>query len=84
MFKFTNIVMLFAPIGVAGAIAYTVSTMGFDVMWNLAKLVLTLYAALVVFVCCVFVPVALIARIDLRRFLKPWRSPRRLHCHRQL
>ena len=42
MFKFTNIVMLFAPIGVAGAIAYTVSTMGFDVMWNLVKLLLTL------------------------------------------
>lgn len=75
MFKFTNIVMLFAPIGVAGAIAYTVSTMGLDVMWNLAKLVLTLYAALVVFVCCVFVPVALIARIDLRRFLKAVAEP---------
>jgi proton glutamate symport protein len=75
MFKFTNIVMLFAPIGVAGAIAYTVSTMGFDVMWNLAKLVLTLYAALVVFVCCVFVPVALIARLDLRRLFKAVAEP---------
>jgi Na+/H+-dicarboxylate symporter len=75
MFKFTNIVMLFAPIGVAGAIAYTVSTMGFDVMWNLAKLVLTLYAALVIFVSCVFVPVALIARIDLRRFFKAVAEP---------
>ncbi|HZI57690.1 MAG TPA: dicarboxylate/amino acid:cation symporter [Verrucomicrobiae bacterium] len=75
MFKFTNIVMLFAPIGVAGAIAYTVSTMGFDVMWNLVKLVLTLYAALVIFICCVFVPVALIARIDLRRFFKTVAEP---------
>jgi len=75
MFKFTNIVMLFAPIGVAGAIAYTVSTMGFDVMWNLAKLVLTLYAALVIFVSCVFVPVALIARLDLRRFFKAVAEP---------
>src|ERR1700704_5391711 len=75
MFKFTNIVMLFAPIGVAGAIAFTVSTMGFEVIWNLAKLVLTLYAALIVFVCCVFVPVALIARIDLRRFVKAVPEP---------
>jgi proton glutamate symport protein len=75
MFKFTNIVMLFAPIGVAGAIAFTVSTMGFEVIWNLAKLVMTLYAALIVFVCCVFVPVALIARIDLRRFLKAVAEP---------
>jgi proton glutamate symport protein len=75
MFKFTNIVMLFAPIGVAGAIAVTVSTMGFDVMWNLAKLVLTLYAALVILVSCVFVPVALIARIDVRRFFKAVAEP---------
>ncbi|HEY4679351.1 MAG TPA: cation:dicarboxylase symporter family transporter [Candidatus Angelobacter sp.] len=75
MFKFTNIVMLFAPIGVAGAIAYTVSTMGFDVIWNLVKLVLTLYAALVVFVGCVLVPVALIARLDLRRLFKAIAEP---------
>jgi proton glutamate symport protein len=75
MFKFTNIVMLFAPIGVAGAIAYTVSTMGFDVIWNLIKLVLTLYAALVVFVGCVLVPVALIARLNLRRLFKAIAEP---------
>jgi len=75
MFKFTNIVMLFAPIGVAAAIAYTVSTMGFDVMWNLIKLVMTLYAALVVFIGCVFVPVALIARINLRGFFKAVAEP---------
>jgi hypothetical protein len=41
MFKFTNIVMLFAPIGVAGAMAYTVGTMGFGVMGNLVKLLLS-------------------------------------------
>lgn len=75
MFKFTNIVMLFAPIGVGGAIAFTVSTMGFDVMWNLIKLVLTLYAALVVFVGGVLVPVALIARLDLRRLFKAIAEP---------
>jgi len=75
MFKFTNIVMLFAPIGVGGAIAFTVSAMGFDVMWNLIKLVLTLYAALVVFVVCVLVPVALIARLDLRRLFKAIAEP---------
>jgi Na+/H+-dicarboxylate symporter len=75
MFKFTNFVMLFAPIGVGGAIAFTVSTMGFDVMWNLIKLVLTLYAALVVFVGGVLVPVALIARLDLRRLFKAIAEP---------
>jgi len=75
MFKFTNIVMLFAPIGVAGAMAYTVGTMGFGVMANLAKLLVTLYAALIVFVLCVLLPVALIARLPIRRFVKAVAEP---------
>jgi proton glutamate symport protein len=75
MFKFTNIVMLFAPIGVAGAIAYTVGTMGFGVLINLGKLVATLYAALIVFVSCVFIPIVLIARLPLRRFFKAVAEP---------
>jgi len=75
MFKFTNIVMLLAPIGVGGAIAYTVGTMGFGVLVNLAKLVATCYAALVVFVSCVFVPVALIARLPVKRFFKTVAEP---------
>ena len=75
MFKFTNIVMWFAPIGVAGAIAYTVGTMGFGVLVNLLKLVATLYAALVVFVCGVFLPIALIARLPLKRFLRAVAEP---------
>lgn len=75
MFKFTNIVMWFAPIGVAGAIAYTVGTMGFGVLVNLLKLVATLYAALVVFVSFVFLPIALIARLPLKRFLRAVAEP---------
>jgi proton glutamate symport protein len=75
MFKFTNIVMLFAPIGVAGAMAYTVGTMGFGVMANLAKLLVTLYAALIVFVLCVLLPVALIARLPIKRFVKAVAEP---------
>ena len=75
MFKFTNIVMLFAPIGVAGAMAYTVGTMGFGVMGNLVKLLLTLYAALIVFVLCVLLPIALIARLPIKRFIKAVAEP---------
>jgi len=75
MFKFTNIVMLFAPVGVAGAIAYTVGAMGFGVIRNLLTLVATLYAALIVFVLCVFLPVALIVRLPLKRFLKAVAEP---------
>ncbi len=75
MFKFTNIVMLFAPIGVAGAMAYTIGTMGFGVMSNLLKLLVTLYAALIVFLLVVLLPVALIARIPVKRFLKAVAEP---------
>ncbi len=75
MFKFTNIVMLFAPIGVAGAMAYTVGTMGFGVMANLAKLLVTLYAALIVFILCVLLPVALIARLPIKRLIKAVTEP---------
>jgi len=75
MFKFTNIVMLSAPIGVAGAMAYTVGTMGFGVMGNLVKLLLTLYAALIVFVLGVLLPIALIARLPIRRFVRAVAEP---------
>jgi Na+/H+-dicarboxylate symporter len=70
MFKFTNIVMLFAPFGVAGAMAYTIAKMGFDVLGPLARLLATLYAALFVFLICVLLPVMLIARLPLKRFIQ--------------
>ena len=75
MFKFTNIVMLFAPFGVAGAMAYTVGTMGFGVLGNLFKLLLTLYVALIVFVLCVLLPIAWMARLPLKRFLRAAAEP---------
>ena len=75
MFKFTNIVMLLAPVGVFAAIAFTVGTMGLGIMLNLGKLLLTLYAALLVFAAIVMVPVAVIARIDLRKFAKAIAEP---------
>ena len=50
MFKFTNIVMYMAPLGVGAAVAYTVGHTGIGILASLLKLLLTLYAALVVFV----------------------------------
>ena len=76
MFKFTGLVMAFAPIGVGAAIAVTVSVSGWEVLSRLAMLVVTLYVALVVFLLVVLLPVALLARIPLRRFWsyvkQPW------------
>src|SRR5579862_7807009 len=49
MFAFTNLVMYFAPVGVAAALAYTVAHSGLGVMLNLGKLLVTLYVALIAF-----------------------------------
>ena len=75
MFKFTNIVMLFAPIGVGAAIAYTVGHLGIGVLVNLIKLLATMYAAVIVFVGGVLLPVALVARVPIRRFLAAAAEP---------
>ncbi len=68
MFKFTNIVMLFAPFAVGGAIAYTVSSMGMDVFLPLAKLVGSLYLGLIVFVLAVLFPIALMVKLPIKKF----------------
>ena len=75
MFKLTGIVMGFAPIGIGAAIAVTVGQGGLQVLGNLGKLVLTLYAALVVFIALVLLPVALLTRVPLRRFLGAVKEP---------
>jgi proton glutamate symport protein len=75
MFKFTNIVMYFAPIAVFAAIAYTVGHMGLDILYNLFKLLATLYVALAVFIIFVLVPVALIFRIPIRPFIRAVSEP---------
>lgn len=70
MFKFTNIIMYFAPVGVGAAIAYTVGHMGLGILVNLAQLLMTLYVALILFVLLVLLPVALIAKVPIINFLK--------------
>jgi proton glutamate symport protein len=69
MFKFTNIVMYYAPIGVGAAMAYTVGHMGTAILLPLGKLVLTAYGALIVFLTCVLLPMALAARLPLGRLI---------------
>jgi proton glutamate symport protein len=75
MFQFTNIVMYFAPIGVGCAMAFTVGHLGLGVLVNLGKLLLTLYAALAAYALLVMLPVALIARVPVRRFLAAVAEP---------
>ena len=75
MFQFTNIVMLFAPVGVGAAIAYTVGHLGLGVLVNLFQLLATLYVALVVFLLGVLLPIALLFRVPVRRFARAIAEP---------
>ena len=75
MFKFTGLVMCFAPIGVGCAIASTVGQNGLGILVNLGKLVLTLYGALAFFVVFVLIPVMWMARIPVRNFFRTIRQP---------
>jgi proton glutamate symport protein len=75
MFKFTNIIMYYAPVAVFAAVAYTVGHMGLDILYNLFKLLATLYVALFVFLGAVLLPVALIFRIPVRPFIKAVSEP---------
>src|SRR5438046_6432103 len=68
MFKFTNYVMMFAPIGVGAAMAHTIGTQGLRVLLNLGNLVLSLYLAIVIFIVLVFGLVIFIVRLPLRQF----------------
>jgi proton glutamate symport protein len=75
MFRYTNYVMLFAPLGVFGAMAATIGEHGLRVLVNLGKLVATLYGAEIFFVVVVLGAVTAIARIPLRRFIAHVKSP---------
>ncbi len=75
MFKFTNIVMYFAPIAVFAAIAYSVGHMGIDILLNLARLLATLYIALIAFMLVILLPIALIIRIPIKKFIAAVSEP---------
>jgi proton glutamate symport protein len=75
MFKFTNIIMHFAPFGVGAAIAVTVGHLGIDILTSLLKLLFTLYGALLVFLFGVLLPVALVVGVPIRKFIKAISEP---------
>src|SRR5881396_1899864 len=75
MFKFTNYVMMFAPIGVGAAMAHTIATNGLSVLVNLGLLIGSLYLALFLLVFFVMGAVMIIARVPIIQFLKAVREP---------
>lgn len=75
MFKFTNIIMYYAPIAVFGAIAFTIGHLGFDILGSLVKLLATLYVALVIFLMGVILPLLLFLKIPIKKFLQAISEP---------
>ena len=75
MFRFTNLIMYLAPLGVASAMAYTVARMGPGVLVHLGKLLLVFYLSAAVFILGVLLPVALLARLHIRRLLRHISGP---------
>jgi proton glutamate symport protein len=75
MFKFTNLVMYTAPLGVFGAIAYTTGHLGLGVMLPLVKLLATLYVSLIAFLLLVLLPIILMFRIPLGTFVRAIAEP---------
>lgn len=75
MFKFTNMVMYFAPVGVGAAMAYTVGHMGLGVLVNLFELLITLYVALIAFLLLVLLPIAWMIKLPVIKFIKAVSEP---------
>jgi proton glutamate symport protein len=75
MFKFTNIIMLFAPFAVFSAIAFSVGHMGLNVLINLFQLLATLYMALLAFILLVLLPIMLFMKIPVKKFIKAIAEP---------
>jgi proton glutamate symport protein len=75
MFKFTEYVMIFAPVGIFGAIAYTVGTNGVEILFNYGKIIVSLYVALAVFVILVLVIACKLVNISFRGLLKAINEP---------
>lgn len=75
MFKFTEFVMLFAPVGIFGAISYTIGSNGLIVLKNYAKIIGSLYFALFIFVVLVLFIACKIVGISLRALLRAIEEP---------
>jgi len=70
LFKIVGIIMIVAPIGAFGAMAFTVGRYGLSSLGPLAKLIVTLWITAALFVLIVLGGVAAIAGFNIIRFLK--------------
>ena len=71
MYKITGMVMEFSPIGVCALLADSVGSYGLKVFGPLGKLILTVYAADVVLIVLMYIPMLIVlARFQVGKFFK--------------
>ncbi len=75
MFKFTSIIMYFAPFAVFAAIAFSIGHMGLEIFVNLFKLLATLYVSLTIFLVGALLPIALLLKIPVKKFINAISEP---------
>ena len=75
MFKFTEYVMYFAPMGIFGAISATIGKNGIGILVNYAKLIGVTYLSLIVFVLITLVIVCKIIKIPFGGIIKAIKDP---------
>ena len=67
--------MWVAPLGLLGATAYSIGHLGLGVLVPLGKVLATMYCALAVFILGGLLPIALVIRVPLVRFLQAVAEP---------
>ncbi|POM61364.1 Dicarboxylate/amino acid:cation (Na or H) symporter (DAACS) family protein [Phytophthora palmivora] len=75
MFKFVNIVIWTAPVGVCFAVANSIGKNGVSSLSSLGALVATTYGALVVIFFVIFVPIFVYFKINIPEFFVAMREP---------
>lgn len=75
MFKFTEYVMCFAPLGVFAAISSTIGENGIEILFYYAKLIFSLYLALTIFVITVLITVCAIVKVSFINIIKAIKDP---------
>jgi aerobic C4-dicarboxylate transport protein len=70
VFKGLHFVMLFAPVGAFGGMAFTIGRYGIDTLFPLAKLMATVYTTMALFIFVVLYLLLRYYRVSLWKFLK--------------
>ena len=75
MLNVTHYVLIVSPIGICGAIAYTVGLYGIDVLLPLIKLIACLYVALIIFLILVLAIASAFTKVSMFKLIVALKEP---------